>query len=323
VTAFPAGRRVGIVRQWLGTWWVLGLCLVAFGTMAPPRAAHGQAAPTMRILLTNDDGAGEVSARLYPLAQELRRFADVYIIVPNQDRSGSGQFMSLSRHRTLESRLRYVSEAGGDLHHLEIHVVDGFPADCVALGVGGIMRDDPPDLIISGPNGGPNLADAWFNSGTIGAARMAAYLGVPAVAVSGVRDDSPDEVAALSRWIAKLAQSDLVRRLPERTYLTFGVPTVPPSEIRGIRVAKRARLIDTQFLRHLGDTPEHGKPDQVTSVWAVERGEPSGPPPTDSDVALYSQGYIVVTPMRADEYDASFSDVLRASPGLLPPWQPK
>jgi 5'-nucleotidase len=119
-----------------------------------PVTASGQEEGPMRILLTNDDGIEKVEERVYPLAQQLRRFAEVYIVVSNQDRSGTTHIMSLNRKMTLESRLEHISEAGNGLHRLEIHVVDGYPADCVAVGVGGIMVEDPPDLVISGPNGG-------------------------------------------------------------------------------------------------------------------------------------------------------------------------
>ena len=176
------------------------LCWLALVfTVATPLA--GQDNRPMRILLTNDDGIEEVERRVYPVAQRLREFAEVYIVVANQDRSGTTHFMSLNHRTTLESELDHVSEAGDGLHRLEIHVVDGYPADCVALGILGLMAADPPDLVISGPNGGANLADAWFGSGTVGAARTAAYMGVPALAISGLDADEPAQVDALARWV--------------------------------------------------------------------------------------------------------------------------
>ena len=72
---------------------------------------------------------------------------------------------------------------------IEAFAVDGTPGDCVALALTGLMTD-PPDLVISGINGGANVGAEWLFSGTIGAARVAS-LGVPAVAVSGLDDDLP------------------------------------------------------------------------------------------------------------------------------------
>jgi 5'-nucleotidase len=289
--------------------------------LALPLSAGGQSERPMRILLTNDDGIEEVAERVYPLAQELRRFAEVYIVVANQDRSGSAHYMDVNRKMTLESRLEYVSEPGDGLHGLEIHVVNGYPADCVALGIRGIMGRDPPDLVIAGPNGGANLADDWFGSGTIGAARTAAYMGIAALAISGLDDSSQEQVSALSRWVAQLAQNELVTSLPEQVYLTVGLPRLPPSQIAGIRVARRARLVDAMSFELLGNVG-HAE-DDLTSVWAVRIGEPTSPPPADSDLVLYSQNYIVVTAMRADEHDTQASDRLRESLDLLPAWPPR
>lgn len=296
----------------------MALCLVT--VFATPRTVDCQTRGPTRILLTNDDGIEEVEDRVYPLAQELRPFAEVYIVVANQDRSGSTHFMSLNRKVTLESQLDYVSPEGDGLHRLEIHVVDGFPADCVVLGILGIMGEDPPDLVISGPNGGPNLADGWFGSGTIGAARTAAYMGVPALAISGLDDDSEEQVYALSRWVAALAQSELVASLPEQTYLTVALPRVPPSQVAGIRVARRARLFSALSFERLADIHDPEDDEAVTSIWVTRYGDPLSPPSADSDVVLYSQNYIVITPMRADEHDSQLLDGLRESTDRLPAW---
>jgi 5'-nucleotidase len=300
---------------------LMALCLVT--TFAAPTTVDCQTHGPARILLTNDDGIEEVADRVYPLAQELRRFAEVYIVVANQDRSGSTHFMSLSRKVALESRLEYASSAGDGLHKLEIHVVDGFPADCVALGVRGIMGEDPPDLVISGPNGGPNLADGWFGSGTIGAARTAAYMGIPALAISGLDDDSEEQVSALSRWVAELAQSELVNSLPEQTYLTVALPRVPPSQVAGIRVARRAQLLGALSFERLAEVRDPQGGEEMTSVWVVRYRAPTSPPSADSDVVLYSQDYIVITPMRADEHDSQLLDQLMGSLDRLPSWPPR
>ena len=52
--------------------------------------------------------------------------------------------------------------------------VDGSPADAVAIGIHRVMRDDPPDVVISGANLGQNLGSNVMLSGTVGAAAMAA-----------------------------------------------------------------------------------------------------------------------------------------------------
>lgn len=299
---------------------VLALLALVAVPVAPVLA---QQPDRMRILLSNDDGIGEVQSRMLPVIRELRPFADVTVVVADRDRSGTTHMTSINRRVTLESRLEHVSEATESLGRLEIHVVNGYPADCVALGILGILAAGPPDLVITGPNGGPNLADGWFGSGTIGAARMAAYLGVPAVAVSGLNDDEPEQVAALASWVARLARSDVVRTLPSGTYLTVAVPTVPPSEIAGIRLASRAVLIDALRVRRVATVPEGAPPEEGTTVWTAAFGPVARPPGPDTDVALHARNFIVVTPMRADEHDADLMAVLEGRLDELPEWPPE
>jgi len=94
----------------------------------------------LRIVVTNDDGVEELEDRVVPLARALAAFADVYVVIPARNRSGTTHHMSLSMgRRALESELVWsgaLEEGGGEV---EVHVVEGYPADCVALALGGIQ----------------------------------------------------------------------------------------------------------------------------------------------------------------------------------------
>ena len=65
-----------------------------------------------------------------------------------------------------------------------MYATDGTPADCVYLAISHIMKGTPPDLVVSGINHGPNIADDITYSGTVAAALEATMLGVPSVAIS-------------------------------------------------------------------------------------------------------------------------------------------
>jgi 5'-nucleotidase len=231
-------------RSWLS----LGLagllvCLLqplSIGSVNAQTARAEQERP-LRIVITNDDGVEELEDRVVPLARALAAFAEVYVVIPSQNRSGTTHHMNLSMgKRSLESELVWSGPLDEGGMRVEVHVVDGYPADCVALALGGILRGNLPDLVISGPNGGPNLGPAWFGSGTIGAARIAAVLGVPAIAISGLDDSEEEAVQALAAWVAELARSELVLGLEPGRYLTVALPQKLPSEIEGVRVALRA-----------------------------------------------------------------------------------
>jgi 5'-nucleotidase len=67
--------------------------------------------------------------------------------------------------------------------------VEGTPADCVKLSLRALWPErhgagTRPDLVISGMNHGANVGINVIYSGTVAAAVEAAFLGVPAIAVS-------------------------------------------------------------------------------------------------------------------------------------------
>ncbi len=295
---------------------------LGFGWVNAQTARSEQERP-LRIVVTNDDGVEELQDRVAPLARALAAFAEVYVVIPSQNRSGTTHHMNLSMgKRSLESELVWsgLFDEGGQ--RVEVHVVDGYPADCVALALGGILRDDPPDLVISGPNGGPNLGASWFGSGTIGAARIAAVFGVPAIAISGVDDSEEQAVQALAAWVAQLARSELVLGLEPGGYLTVALPQKLPSEIKGVRVAPRASGLGGRYFEKA--PPLIGEGDEgPRQVWLLQVPEMSELPPGETDILFYIQDYIVVTPMRADEHDYAFMDELRGRLGELPAWPPR
>jgi 5'-nucleotidase len=238
-----------------------------------------------RVLITNDDGIG--SPRIVALARAFSEVAEVWVVAPAGNRSGAGAGLSFNRTRELSVQQRSL---GSGIHAF---AVDGTPADCVLLGLFGIMRDNPPDLVVSGINAGPNLGADWLFSGTIGAARVAAAAGFPALAVSGPYYDAPGAADSSAHWVVRLARGELLRQLAPPGYLSVALPPVPPARIKGVVALDRAPLrLVPRF-----------EADGV--IWRVIDDDPIGPPnPADSDEAGWMAGYIVLTPMRADEVDA-------------------
>ena len=119
-----------------------------------------------QILVTNDDGID--APGLASLRDELRAIADVTVVAPAENQSGVGR----TRNELVD-----VEEHPWGL------VVEGTPADCVAYGLRGI--DQSFDMVVAGVNEGPNTGNYVVGrSGTVGAGLEAAFLGVPAMAVS-------------------------------------------------------------------------------------------------------------------------------------------
>ena len=125
------------------------------------------------LLVTNDDGIGSPS--LVPFMRGLSALAPVRAVVPARERSWIGKAIT----RFDEIRVEKTERDG-----VEIHVADGFPADCVQLGVHSLFGERP-EMVVSGINIGLNHGRAFLlSSGTVGAAAEGSIAGLPAVAFS-------------------------------------------------------------------------------------------------------------------------------------------
>lgn len=281
-------------------------CVVLVDACGESRA-EATPEPPRRILVTNDDGIEHPPT--LALARALAREAEVFLVAPVTDHSGTSTAMpSLSRGSITVER-RDVDEG------VTAFAVDGPPGDAVLFALSGPMRDRPPDLVVSGINGGSNLADAWVASGTVGGARAAAWLGIPAVAISGVREDDPDAVEAVVDWSVRLLESPVVRGLEAPAYLTVSLPVVPPDSIRGVEITTRARGL--LRVRTGSADPAPGRDGE--RVWSLDVSL-GGEPPEGSDAAAVREGRIAIVPGRVGEGGAESTARLRERAAAIPPW---
>ena len=141
--------------------------------------------PIARVLLTNDDGIDAPGlAVLEEVAAAIA--AEVWVVAPEHDQSGTSHSVSL--HHPLRMRPRGPRR----------FAVGGTPGDCVAMGLRHLLRETPPELVLSGVNRGGNIGMETVFSGTVGAAMTAILLGVPAIALSQTfrdRDNVPWDTA--------------------------------------------------------------------------------------------------------------------------------
>ena len=281
--------------------WILALLLIPAATN--PSRAQPDEWPRS-VLITNDDGIDYPG--LHTLARAFAPIARTYVVAPMENKSGSTNYMLALSNRYLVVERRELGDG------IEAFAVDGFPGDAVALALGGLL-DEPPDLVISGMNGGPNLGTVASLSGTVGAARTAALLGTPAIAVSGFSQELPETAAATATWVVELARSDLVRRLEPGAYVTVSVPRVPLEGIRGVRLARRAER--DWRLRFVPTQEATGPARYELRFEALDVTAAAG-----TDIAVYEQGYLAVVPMSVDESDDDALDSAAAAPEYLPPW---
>ena len=274
---------------------------------AEPVAAQAQGRPIRRVLITNDNGIDD--PKIAALARAFAPVAETWVVAAAEDRSGASNY--LQARRTGQFRVRPVDLGRG----IRAYALDGTPADCVVFALTGPLRETPPDLVVSGINGGANLADDWFGSGTIGAARTAAYFGVPGIAVSGLMSEEPAEMAAAAEWVVRFARGELAAGLAAPPYLTVSFPETPLAHVRGVEVTTRARGLTR------GAAAPAGSADGW-ETWRISVEVADGAA-AGTDVDAVRRGRIAVIPMRVDEMDAEAMDALRrrvqALPALTPP----
>jgi 5'-nucleotidase len=226
----------------------------------------------MRILVTNDDGVE--SAGLAPLARAVRSTgAEVVVAAPQEDNSGVGAAIGrLHADRSID----VVETTLAGVDGVPVHAVAGPPALAVIAAYLGAFGE-PPDLVVSGINPGPNTGGATLHSGTVGAALTAANFGLSGLAVSMVAGKTIhwETAAALAvpaiQWLTEQ---------PARTVLNLNAPNVPLEDVRGVRWGElaefgsvRTALIESQGgrlqMEWVGGRDDHA---EHTDAGLVQRG---------------------------------------------------
>lgn len=238
----------------------------------------------MRILLTNDDGVHAPGMKvLEKIARALSD--DIWICAPAEEQSGAGHSLTLTR----PLRLR---------RHGERHFsVTGTPTDSVMMAIGRLMKDCPPDLVLSGVNRGANLAEDVTYSGTVSAAMEGAISGVRSIALSQVyaREGMGDDVpfAAAEAWGERVIRPLLDLPAEGRMLINVNFPAIAPDRVKGVRVVRqgfhdinRTRIVE-------------GKDPRGYHYYWFGHG-PSDSVPAGSDLEAIAQGYISVTPLHYD-----------------------
>lgn len=234
-----------------------------------------------RILITNDDSIHAPGLKILErIAKSLSK--DVWVVAPETEQSATSHALTL--RRPLRSRKLGPRR----------YSVDGTPTDCVLVAHRHILRDHPPDLVLSGINHGGNLGEDITYSGTVAAAMEAAILGVRAVAFSQMRQG--DRVKS---WrTAERFAPQILRRLatiswPRDMLVNVNFPPLPPEEVAGLIPCRQGR-------RDEGTTISEGvDPAGRPYLW-VGNFLSDASTGHDTDLAAIMEGGVAITPLHLD-----------------------
>lgn len=233
----------------------------------------------MKILIVNDDGY--TSDGIIKLAAALHAAGNkVTVVAPERCNSGMSHAMTFRKPV-------YVKTI--DSHPWDTYSVSGTPADCVVLGLE-ILKEDKPDLVVSGINNEPNLGTDLSYSGTVNAAIEASLHKVRAIALSGY-GKGEGEFDHIVDYFMKNFDYYLTLTDPEIA-ISININNGKMRENRGNRFAhmgeRKYADIFTVVKESDGHTYTLGG-DPIVSANSE-----------DSDVVQFRQGYATITPLTAD-----------------------
>ena len=232
----------------------------------------------MNILCSNDDGI--LAPGLALLADACRAVADVTVVAPDREQSGTSH--SLTLHRPLRPTQRPDGA----------YQVDGTPTDCVMLAMEALMPARP-DFVFSGVNHGPNMGEDVLYSGTVSAAMEGVMLRVPGVGIS-FTGHHPDTMATYRDVL-----TPLVRRItsapefPRNMLLNINLPDRPAASVEGTRVTRLGSRYFSDSLTRMQD------PWGRDIMW-IGGGTITWTGGEESDHVAVAEGYISVTPLQMD-----------------------
>jgi len=175
----------------------------------------------MHILLVNDDGYQALGIQtLYRHFKSLGH--QVTLAAPSGQRSAQSHSMTFYQPVQVEQ-----------IAH-DVFSINGTPADCVVIALSHILKNNPPDMVVSGVNHGLNVGIDVNYSGTVGAATEAALMGHKAIAVSLDHVDiQPENLDAqfltAAKVVAQIIEKSNSFTWPKLEVLNVNVPANPKS----------------------------------------------------------------------------------------------
>ncbi len=232
------------------------------------------------VLISNDDGIDAHGIGVLVDAISALDGYRVTVVAPHDQQSAS------SHSLTLTSPLRIIDHGPGR------YAVTGTPTDSVLVAMEKILRSDPPDIVMSGINHGPNMGEDVLYSGTVAAAMEGTMFNIPSYAFSQAAWH-PTDFSGSAAFIRDSIKEILAFPLRRGSLLNINIPDGPPENILGIRVTRLGSRVYQNVITDQVDP--HGKP----YLWIGGSG-PTWARETGTDYNAVEEGYVSLTPLMVD-----------------------
>ncbi len=245
----------------------------------------------MRILLTNDDGI--LAPGIEALYGTIRSLGEVTVVAPATAQSAESH--GITFHRPLMTREM-------KLPGIEGLAVEGTPADCVKLTLKSLWparfgAGSRPDLVISGMNFGANVGINVIYSGTVAAAIEAAFLGVPAIAVSLYIGDRPQTHLGRAAEIARAAIDRVLQHtLEPHRVVNINIPITE----RADAPMPPLRVVSMNTSAAVDGYERRVSPEGRAYYWPSGNGMEFVHTAEESDVEALLERCVTVTPLHFD-----------------------
>jgi len=262
---------------------------LAFLLAAAVRCAGVEPA-SPKILLSNDDGIE--APGLAALFDALEKVGTLTVAASVQEQSGISHGMTTRKFIPVRP-----SERKGAIWF----AIDATPASCVRLALESLLAEKP-DLVICGINRGENLGLVTFYSATVGAAREAAFLRIPAISVH--LQSGPDmDYKAAADFTAALARELARRGFEKGLFINVNVPALPRDRIKGVMITRQDVRPTVEYFE------KKESRDGQDFYWPSYKVLDAGPENTDTWAVR--NGYISITPFTLDQTDAAALKTLK------------
>lgn len=238
----------------------------------------------MKLLLVNDDGFDSPFLHLLCKAAQARGH-HVTVCAPTTQQSCKGHSFTLFTPLIA----RRTSMEGAD----EAWAIDGTPVDCCRLGLMGLCANQI-DLVISGINMGYNTGLATFVSGTVGAAREAAFQKIPAMAVSAEPQTPRETLDYFADWAVALGERLVRYPAPELSVCNVNVPPIAREALKPPKMCSITRNI------YKDSYERRQSPRGDVYFWLTPEIQDDCPTP-GSDLDMLQQGHITCTFLTPDD----------------------